>query len=97
MATAEIDLMAEQQRKTLAEWKAEAIGSVNASCPRCGCRHFLADTDVYGTYRKGGLMLPTRYRKCRNCEFKVTTQEVIKGVVSTNENNSDLDHLQETA
>jgi predicted RNA-binding Zn-ribbon protein involved in translation (DUF1610 family) len=91
MATAEIDMSDAPARKTLAQWKAEASGTANASCPKCGCEHFLADSEVYKTYHKPGLMLPSRYRKCRNCGFKVVTQEVIRRPVAANGNDTEKD------
>jgi hypothetical protein len=92
MATAEIDMTDTPARKTLAEWKAEANGAASASCPKCGCEHFLADSEVYKTYHKPGVMLPSRYRRCRHCGFKVVTQEVIRRPVATNGNDLEIEH-----
>lgn len=44
-------------------------------CPRCGCRHLLAER---GPHRTGQYSF--RYRKCRHCGQRVRTKEVIDRV-----------------
>lgn len=72
------------RRPTLAELAAQAASSGGLACPKCACRHLIR----YGGQDRSASV--QRYRRCRNCGFRIITEERVVRDVDARESEDEV-------